>query len=116
MLVDADACPVKAEIVQVGTKFHVGILFVTSYAHRLRKQQGNLIYVDSGQDEVDFYMYQHVKVTDLVITQDIGLASLLVKKGVYVLSLGCTFVTDEHMNTILYSSVYLRSYADRGPI
>ncbi|KLA24777.1 Uncharacterized protein BC05F1_05035 [Bacillus wiedmannii] len=28
--------------VQVGTKVHVEILFVTSYAHRLRKKQGKL--------------------------------------------------------------------------
>ncbi|MED1409610.1 DUF188 domain-containing protein [Bacillus sp. H1a] len=26
------------------------------------------------------YIYQHAKVTDLVITQDVGLASFLVKK------------------------------------
>nr|WP_257145112.1 hypothetical protein [Bacillus paramycoides] len=40
ILVDADACPVKNEIVQVETKFYVEILFVASHAHRSRKQQG----------------------------------------------------------------------------
>ncbi|WP_242226971.1 YaiI/YqxD family protein [Bacillus cereus group sp. BfR-BA-01315] len=102
ILVDADACPVKDEIVQGGTKFHVEILFVASYAHRSKKQQGNWIYVDSEQDEVDFYIYKHAKASDLVITQDMGLAGLLVKKGVYVLSPRGTFVTDEQMDTILY--------------
>ncbi|MED3537028.1 DUF188 domain-containing protein [Bacillus toyonensis] len=56
VLVDADAYPVKDEIVQVGTEFHVEIVFVASYTHRSRKQQGNWIYVDSGQDEVDLYI------------------------------------------------------------
>ncbi|MDR4983055.1 hypothetical protein CN491_13560 [Bacillus cereus] len=79
----------KTKIVQVETETYVKILFVTSYTHRSRKQQGNWIYVDSEQDKVDFYINQHVKVTDLVITQEMGLASL--------------FVTDEPMNTILYS-------------
>ncbi|MFE7374270.1 hypothetical protein ACFU6E_06140 [Bacillus cereus] len=37
ILVGVDTCPVKAEIVQVRAEFHVGILFVASYAHRLRK-------------------------------------------------------------------------------
>ncbi|WP_206666862.1 hypothetical protein, partial [Bacillus cereus] len=37
ILVGIDACPVKNEIVQVGAEFHVGILFVASYAHPLRK-------------------------------------------------------------------------------
>ncbi|EEM82028.1 MULTISPECIES: hypothetical protein [Bacillus cereus group] len=30
-------CPVKAEVVQVGAEFHVGILFVASYAHPFGK-------------------------------------------------------------------------------
>lgn len=37
ILVGVDVYPVKAEIVQVGAEFHVGILFVASYAHPLRK-------------------------------------------------------------------------------
>lgn len=57
ILFDADAYPVKNAIVQVGTKFYVEILFVVSYAHRSRKQQGNWVYVDSEQDEVDCYIY-----------------------------------------------------------
>ncbi|MCU4766161.1 DUF188 domain-containing protein [Bacillus toyonensis] len=80
VLVDADAYPVKDEIVQVGTEFHVEIVFVASYTHRSRKQQGTWIYVDSGQDEVDLYIYQLAKVTDLMIIQYMRLASLLVKK------------------------------------
>ncbi|KUH44326.1 hypothetical protein S3E15_03688 [Bacillus mycoides] len=47
----------KNAIVQVGTKFYVEILFVVSYAHRSRKQQGNWVYVDFEQDEVDGYIY-----------------------------------------------------------
>ncbi|PEY69745.1 hypothetical protein COJ41_02070 [Bacillus thuringiensis] len=37
ILVGVDVYPVKAEIVQVGAEIHVGILFVASYAHPLRK-------------------------------------------------------------------------------
>ncbi|WP_236736090.1 DUF188 domain-containing protein [Bacillus mycoides] len=55
-------------------------MFVASYAHRSRKQQGNWVYVDSEQDEVDCYIYQHAKATDLMIIQVMVLASLLVKK------------------------------------
>ncbi|MEK7014881.1 DUF188 domain-containing protein [Bacillus sp. FSL R9-9410] len=80
ILFDADAYPVKNVIVQVGTKFYVEILFVASYAHRSRKQQGNWVYADSEQDEVDCYIHQHAKATDLMIIQVIVLASLLVKK------------------------------------
>ncbi|MED0966550.1 DUF188 domain-containing protein [Bacillus paramycoides] len=47
-----------------------------------KKTARNWVYVDSEQDEVDLYIYQHAKVTGLVITQNVGLASLLVENGV----------------------------------
>ncbi|GAA3321775.1 hypothetical protein GCM10020331_038990 [Ectobacillus funiculus] len=61
------------------------------------------MYVDSVQDEADFHIYKHAKPGDLVVTQDMGLASLLVKKGVHVLSPRGTIITDEQMDTILYN-------------
>ncbi|MGN4424333.1 DUF188 domain-containing protein [Bacillus cereus group sp. MYBK30-1] len=80
ILVDADACPVKDEIVQVGTKNLCRNFVCRIACSSFKKTARNWVYVDSEQDEVDFYIYQHAKVTDLMITQDVGLASLLVKK------------------------------------
>ena len=60
-------------------------------------------------------MDQHEKVTDLKIKQYMWLATLL-GKGVYVLFLRDTFVTDEQMYTILYSKYVYAIYADKGPI
>jgi uncharacterized protein len=37
-------------------------------------------FVDSTKEAVDLYMMNHVKAGDLVITQDIGLASTLLPK------------------------------------
>jgi len=41
---------------------------------------------------------------------------LFLEKGVYVLFLRDTFVTDEQMYTILYSKYVYVLYADKGPI
>ncbi|BCC60893.1 hypothetical protein bcgnr5394_11130 [Bacillus cereus] len=41
---------------------------------------------------------------------------LFLEKGVYVLFLRDTFVTDEQMYTILYSKYVYAIYADKGPI
>jgi uncharacterized protein YaiI (UPF0178 family) len=103
IFVDADACPVKQEIVQAGTGFHVDIYFIASYAHQSESHSGNWIYVDSFKDQVDFYIYKHVRKGDIVVTQDMGLASLLVKQGVRVLSPRGTILRDEQMDTILYN-------------
>jgi uncharacterized protein YaiI (UPF0178 family) len=50
----------------------------------LKKMQWK--FVDSTKEAVDLYIMNHVKAGDLVITQDIGLASILLPKNVYVLS------------------------------
>jgi uncharacterized protein len=42
-------------------------------------------FVDSTKEAVDFYIMNHVKAYDIVVTQDIGLASTLLLKGAYVL-------------------------------
>ncbi|MBO9129607.1 YaiI/YqxD family protein [Bacillus sp. 165] len=103
IFVDADACPVKQEIIQAGTEFHVDIYFVASYAHKSESQVGNWIYVDSFKDQVDFHIYKLAEKGDIVVTQDMGFASLLVKKGVQVLSPRGIPLKDEQMDTILYN-------------
>ena len=60
-------------------------------------------------------MDRHEKVTNLKIKQYMWLATLLIK-GVYVLFLRDTFVTDEQMYTILYSKYVYAIYADKGYI
>jgi len=43
-------------------------------------------YVDNSKEAVDLFIMNSVKKQDIVITQDIGLASTLLLKNVYVLS------------------------------
>lgn len=42
-------------------------------------------YVDTDKESVDFYIMNHTKIGDIVVTQDIGLASTLLLKGVKVI-------------------------------
>lgn len=87
VLVDADSCPVKEEIVEIASKYLVEVTFIASYNHVLTDVlPGKWVYVDTGKEAVDLYIMNHVKRQDIVITQDIGLASTLLNRGVYVLS------------------------------
>ncbi|GKU81294.1 YaiI/YqxD family protein [Niallia sp. NCCP-28] len=87
MYVDADSCPVKEEIVEIAKCYSVEVLFVASYAHMTREETNmKWKYVDSSKEAVDLFIMNSVKKQDIVITQDIGLASTLLLKDVYVLS------------------------------
>ena len=87
-MVDADACPVKDEILYVSRKFNVQPIFVSSYNHfsPAVNNDSKWVYVDTDREAVDMYIANNAMEDDVVITQDIGLASLVLKRGGYVLS------------------------------
>ncbi|NKE05133.1 DUF188 domain-containing protein [Bacillus selenatarsenatis] len=87
LFVDADSCPVIKEIVEIASKYSIEAVFVASYAHTKNDLQGqNWVFVDSHKEAVDLYLMNHVKKGDFAVTQDIGLASTLIAKGVYAIS------------------------------
>lgn len=59
------------------------------------------VYVDTSKEAADLYIMNHVKAGDLVITQDIGLASTLLLKGVYVLSPRGSLYEENSIHTAL---------------
>jgi uncharacterized protein YaiI (UPF0178 family) len=87
ILVDADACPVKEEISSISHTYQLDVIFVASYSHVVKREiQGTWVYVDEGKESADLYILNHTRKGDVVVTQDLGLASMLVSRDVYVLS------------------------------
>ncbi|RDI43994.1 hypothetical protein DFR59_10356 [Falsibacillus pallidus] len=87
IFVDADACPVKSEIVEIANEYHFKTYFVASIAHKMNEPVwGEWFYVDSDKESADLFILNHAKLNNVVVTQDIGLASMLLPKGVYVVS------------------------------
>lgn len=87
ILVDADACPVKEEISRISHTYEIDVCYVASYSHVMtNKTEGTWIYVDDEKESADLYILNHAKKNDVVVTQDIGLASMLVSRNVYVLT------------------------------
>ncbi|MGD7044005.1 YaiI/YqxD family protein [Jeotgalibacillus proteolyticus] len=89
VFIDADACPkeLKKIIEEQALAYGTSYLFVASFQHfSADADQKVWTFIDEGKEAVDLYILNHVKRGDLVITQDIGLASLVLPKGVYALS------------------------------
>ncbi|MFF2481996.1 YaiI/YqxD family protein [Paenibacillus sp. NPDC058071] len=87
IVVDGDACPVKAEIVKVAKSGGVPVVMVSSYDHRIEPVEGvRVVQVDRSSQSVDLYIVNHIVKGDIVITQDFGLASIALGKGAVVLS------------------------------
>lgn len=67
--------------------FSVKTLFIASYNH-VKNDTENVdwIFVDTGKEAADLYIMNHAIRGDIVVTHDIGLASTLLSKMVYVLA------------------------------
>ena len=84
--VDADACPVKAEIEKVATRHGTPVIMVANGG--LRPSLNPLvetIFVSQGADVADMWIAERAGVGDIVITSDIPLAARSVEGGALVL-------------------------------
>ncbi|WP_438433366.1 YaiI/YqxD family protein [Gorillibacterium sp. sgz500922] len=87
IIVDADACPVKAEIASAGRAFGVPVWMVASYDHRLAPQDGVVLFqVDRSDQSVDLYIANRLRPGDVLVTQDFGLAAIGIGKRAVALS------------------------------
>jgi uncharacterized protein YaiI (UPF0178 family) len=84
--VDADACPVKTEVVKVGTRHGLPMIFVANTWMQLPRGPRVRMEVVTGQfDAADDWICGQVGAGDIVITADIPLASRCLEAGAQVL-------------------------------
>lgn len=84
--VDADACPVKAEVERVATRHRVKVFVVSNGG--LRPSQNPLVemvFVSDGPDVADMWIAERAGPGDVVVTGDIPLAAKCVEAGARVL-------------------------------
>lgn len=86
IIIDADACPknVLAICRTVGSQEQVQVWTVASFNHRITSDQHFV--VGNAPQETDIKVLNLAQKGDLVVTQDWGLAAMLLAKGVYCLS------------------------------
>jgi uncharacterized protein YaiI (UPF0178 family) len=94
--VDADACPVKSEIVRVATRHVIPVHMVSNSWMRL--EESPLIHrvvVSDGFDAADDWIAEHIGMGDVAITSDIPLADRCLKQGASVMGpTGKPFTSD----------------------
>ena len=100
--VDADACPVKAEVERVATRHQVKTFIVSNGG--LRLSQNPLIetvIVPEGPDIADQWIAERATTGDIVITGDIPLAAKCVEAGARVLKHNGEALTEANVGNAL---------------
>ena len=80
--VDADACPVKDETVQVAARHSLKTYLVSDGG--IRPPQNllvELVIVDQGPDAADDWIADHIQKADICVTNDIPLAARCLERG-----------------------------------
>jgi len=84
--VDADACPVKDEVVRVAGRHGLVVTYVANFGLRpSRDPMIRNIVVPQGADAADDWIVEHATVGDIVVTADIPLARRALDRGAVVL-------------------------------
>ncbi|NMP57038.1 YaiI/YqxD family protein [Enterococcus mundtii] len=87
IFIDGDGSPVKNDVIEIAASFQLEVMIVTSVDHYTNKEYPSyvqFVYVDKGADSADYKIVGLIKKGDFLITQDYGLASLVLPKGVRV--------------------------------
>ena len=100
--VDADACPVKAEVEKVGTRHGLRMFIVSNGG--LRPSQNPLVetvIVPEGADVADQWIADRAGRGDIVVTGDIPLAAKCVEAGAQVIKHNGEALTERNIGQVL---------------
>jgi uncharacterized protein YaiI (UPF0178 family) len=114
ILVDADACPVKDIILDLAKQQKLKVIWVVSLNHYSRREDPvQVVGVDALPQAVDIALINRVEPMDIVVTQDYGLAALVLgKKGKAISPTGYIF-TERTLDSLLEKR-HLRATARRA--
>ena len=100
--VDADACPVKAEVERVGTRHKLKMFIVSNGG--LRPSQNpfvETVVVPDGPDVADMWMADRATKGDVVVTGDIPLAAKCIEAGALVIKHNGEALTQANIGNVL---------------
>ena len=100
--VDADACPVKAEVERVGTRHKLRMFVVSNGGIRPSPNPlVDTVIVPDGPDVADMWIADRATKGDVVVTGDIPLAARCIENGALVLKYNGEALTEKNIGNVL---------------
>jgi len=101
ILVDADACPVKKIIVRLAKQRSIPVTMLIDTAHELNDGYSTVITVDKEADSVDYALMGLLTREDVVVTQDFGLAAMVLGKSAKAVNQNGLVYTNDNIDKLL---------------
>lgn len=115
--IDADACPnmVKEIVYKAALKQGIQVILVAnSYMQTPKSPHIKSVQVSKGADVADFYIVENACDKDLVITADIPLADLIVKKGAVAINPRGELYTEQNIRERLSLRDFMHNLRSSG--
>jgi uncharacterized protein YaiI (UPF0178 family) len=118
-LVDADACPVRDEIIRVAGRLGLHVVLVTNGSRPIRPPGVpfvRLVVVSEGADKADDWIADEARPVDVCLTADIPLASRCLAKGAFALSFKGRPWTEDNIGSALAGRALSQHLRETGAI
>lgn len=76
ILIDADGCPVVDATIALAKEYGLECIILCDTAHYFNRVGARTVVLSQGADSVDFALVNMVRMGDIVVTQDYGLAAM----------------------------------------
>lgn len=103
ILIDADGCPVVRRTIEIAKQNSITVVIFCDTSHIINDDYAKIITVSKGADSVDFALVNQVEKGDIVVTQDYGLAAMVLSKGGIPITQNGMIISDNNLTMLLTS-------------
>ncbi len=115
--IDADACPVKAEVYRVADRYDLRVFVVANTGMKVpHDERIKLVVVSDGFDAADDWIVEQAKANDIVISADIPLAARCLEEGAAVLGPRGKEFTEDGIGDALATRELMQQLRDMGTV
>ena len=101
ILVDADACPVVRIVEQTAERYKIPVVLLCDTNQVLQSSYSEIKVIGAGADAVDFALVNQCGKGDIVVTQDYGVAAMILGKGAHGIHQSGKWYTNENIDQML---------------
>lgn len=102
IIVDGDGCPGRDIIEKAAKEKSVEVYIYCDINHYITSDYSTVICLDSGFQSVDMVVFNKCEPGDIVVTQDFGVAAMVLGKKAYAISPKGNIFHEENMDRLLF--------------
>ncbi|TCS60551.1 YaiI/YqxD family protein [Varunaivibrio sulfuroxidans] len=115
--VDADACPVKDEVIRVAERHRLDVHMVSDGGIRPYPSPAvKLVIVTQGADAADDWIAEHIQGADICITNDIPLAARCLERGALAIKPNGETFTEDGIGMALANRALMQTLRETGAV